>query len=107
MPDSSRGAPLKRPNSIQDPRKFAPTPTITSTKPVVVKNQKQEEAKDQEAESEYEEEEEEEESETDPTVEVVNKSKGSYDPVNDRMIVIETETSDLLEESLARFHPDD
>ena len=53
-------------------------------------------------ESEYEEEEEEEESETDPTLSVVNKSKGSYDPLKDRMIVIETDPSDLQEESFVR-----
>ena len=51
--------------------------------------------KEEEPESEYEEEEEEKESETDPSLDIVNKSKGSYDPVNDWMIIIETDPSDL------------
>ena len=46
-------------------------------------------------ESEYEEEEEEEESEIEPSLDIVNKSKGSYHPVKDRMIIIETDPSDL------------
>jgi len=38
---------------------------------------------------------------------VINKSWGSYDPVKDRMIIIDTDPSDLQEESFVRDRPDE
>ena len=104
MPDSTTNF-NNRPDSVKLPTKFAPTPTVQSEVRHLVKAS----APQQDPEDEYEEEEEEEEeeSESDPTIQVVNKSRGSYDPVKDRMIVIETDPSDLFEESLVRFNPDE